>query len=167
MARLPEAEGWRCIGEIRFTGRANHASKLRYPDAPPPVAFTLYAACDPRDFDCFYVGSAATIGRLVEAWRIGPRKGSRPERHTTKRGPRIFADCDRSLLFEKAARCRDHAAGPTKAALLAEETEWLARMDDAGPLLLDNVHGMGAIRRVRGLDIRGRPLLGHRGTAIA
>lgn len=165
MARLPEAEGWRCIGEIRFTGRANHASKVRHPDAPPPAAFTLYAACDPRDLDCFYVGSAASIGRATEAWRIGPRKGSRPEHHTTKRGPRIFADCGRFLLFEKPAHCRADPGGPTKAALLAEEAEWLSRMDAAGPFLLDNVHGMGAIRRARGLDQRGRPRLGRQASA--
>ncbi len=162
MARLPEAEGWRCIGEVRSTGRVNHGSKLRLPDAPPPVAFTLYAACDPRDLDCFYVGSAATIGRLREAWRVGPRRGQSGEHHTTKRGPRIFAECGRFLLFEKAARCHADPGGPTKPALIAEELEWLARMDAAGPFLLDNVFGMGAIRAGRGLDIRGRPLAERR-----
>lgn len=158
MTRLPEAEGWRCVGEVRFTGRANHASKVRFPDAPPPVAFALYAACDPRDLDCFYIGSAATVGRLREPWRIGPRKDSRAEHHATKRGPRIFAECGYFLLFEKPARCLGDAGGPTKHALLAEEAEWLARIDAAGPLLLDNVFGMDAARRARGLDKRGRPL---------
>lgn len=60
MARLPEAEGWRCVGEVRFTGRAGHASKVRFPGAPQPIAFTPCAACDPRDLDCFRVRDTAT-----------------------------------------------------------------------------------------------------------
>jgi hypothetical protein len=158
MARLPENEGWRWVGEIRFAGREGHARKGRYPDAPPPVAFSLYAACDPRDGDCFYVGSAATVGRLKEDWRVRQRKGSRAEHHEAKRGPRIFAECGYFLLYEKVGRCHDDPGGPTKAALEAEEAEWLARMDAAGPHLLDNVFGMTAVRAARGLDQRGREM---------
>lgn len=133
---------------------------MRFADALPPVAFALDVARDPRDLDCFFMGSGATTGRLREPLRIGPRKGNAGAHHATKRGQRIFAVCGRFFLFEKRARCHGDSGGPTNPALLAVEAEWLAQMDAAAPFLLDNVHGLAAIRRARGLALRGRPLIG-------
>jgi len=139
------------VGEVRIDPASGRACKHR-PDAPvhDDGAIYLFATIDRL---VTYVGLAKRAKRLAEHW--GPRSSFA---NRQRRGWDALDRDGKLLIFEKPA---ERTAGTNQSyhisTLLAEELKWM-EVFDQGPELLDNIFGMGPIRRKRGLNARGKPL---------